>query len=141
MAQRPYWAAFSTGTEIDPMDADNGTPRHLADWCFGPSWPGRRCGARTRRGTACQKAALTGRARCRNHGGVKGGAPSGPKNPNFVHGGYSAAVIAKRRTETRRVRILAEMVRELGIVDDPRAKKRPNLDRVDALERQYLDMD
>ena len=36
---------------------------------FGPHWPGQRCLANTRRGTPCQKAAITERNRCRLHGG------------------------------------------------------------------------
>jgi hypothetical protein len=27
------------------------------EWRFGPDWPGQRCGAKTRRGTACQRPA------------------------------------------------------------------------------------
>ena len=34
---------------------------------FGPDWPGKRCLAKTRRGTPCQKAALKGKTRCRLH--------------------------------------------------------------------------
>ena len=41
---------------------------------FGADWLGRRCGAQTRSGAACRKAAMTGRARCRNHGGCATGA-------------------------------------------------------------------
>lgn len=40
---------------------------------FGPDWPGRRCGAKTRSGEPCKKAAMKGRARCRNHGGCATG--------------------------------------------------------------------
>ncbi|WP_294621216.1 HGGxSTG domain-containing protein [uncultured Roseovarius sp.] len=40
---------------------------------FGPDWPGRRCGAKTRAGTPCKKAAMKGRSRCRNHGGSSTG--------------------------------------------------------------------
>ena len=36
-----------------------------------------RCGARTRRGTACQAPAMLGRARCRMHGGPS----TGPRTP------------------------------------------------------------
>lgn len=40
-----------------------------------------RCGARTRRGSACQSPAVSGRKRCRMHGGADGsGAPKGNKN-------------------------------------------------------------
>ena len=43
-------------------------------WQFGSSWPGQRCGARTRRGSACLKPALKGKARCQLHGGKATGA-------------------------------------------------------------------
>ena len=36
---------------------------------FGPDWPGRRCGAKTRQGTPCQNPAIKKRARCKLHGG------------------------------------------------------------------------
>ncbi|MEC7092509.1 MAG: HGGxSTG domain-containing protein, partial [Pseudomonadota bacterium] len=40
------------------------------EWRFGPDWPGRRCGAKTRRGTACQRPANKKNGRCRLHGGA-----------------------------------------------------------------------
>ena len=56
-----------------------------------------RCNARTRRGTPCQQAAVSGRKRCRMHGGTDGiGAPPGNRNA-FRHGRYTAEAIAKRR--------------------------------------------
>lgn len=39
-----------------------------------------RCGAKTRRGTACQLPAVRGRKRCRMHGGTNNGAPIGSQN-------------------------------------------------------------
>ena len=36
---------------------------------FGVNWPGKRCLAKTRRGTPCQKPAITGKGRCQLHGG------------------------------------------------------------------------
>ena len=36
---------------------------------FGPKWPGKRCLAKTRRGTACQRAAYKHNGRCALHGG------------------------------------------------------------------------
>ena len=36
---------------------------------FGPNWPGIRCLATTRRGTACQRAAYKHNGRCALHGG------------------------------------------------------------------------
>ena len=46
-------------------------------WRFGPERPPQSCGARTRRGTACQKSPVAGRTRCRLHGGLS----TGPKTP------------------------------------------------------------
>ncbi len=36
---------------------------------FGDDWPGKRCLAKTRSGTPCQKAAIKGKDRCQLHGG------------------------------------------------------------------------
>lgn len=52
--------------------------------------PQRRCLARTRRGTACQSYPISGKKRCRLHGGTNPGAPKGNKNA-WKHGRYSAA--------------------------------------------------
>ena len=57
-----------------------------------------RCLARTRAGTPCQKAASTGKKRCRMHGGAKGsGAPRGERNGNYRSGLYTSEAIAGRR--------------------------------------------
>ena len=42
-------------------------------WRFGADWPAQRCGAKTRRGTACQKPPIQGKTRCRLHGGLSTG--------------------------------------------------------------------
>ena len=61
-----------------PRDGATDSPRkdnvpRLADiglaTRFGPDWPGKRCLAKTRRGTECQRPAITGAGRCRLHGG------------------------------------------------------------------------
>ena len=58
---------------------------------FGPDWPGLRCGAHSRRsGKPCKNPAVTGKKRCRIHGGAKGsGAPRGQRNGAWKHGSYS----------------------------------------------------
>ena len=57
-----------------------------------------RCLARTRAGTPCQKAAATGKKRCRMHGGAKGsGAPRGERNGSYRHGLFTREAIAERR--------------------------------------------
>jgi hypothetical protein len=69
-----------------------------------------RCGARTRSGAPCKSAPVSGRRRCRMHGGADGsGAPKGPKNGNYKHGCYTEEVQATRRwlrDATKRLRDL-----------------------------------
>jgi hypothetical protein len=56
------------------------------------------CGARTRSGSPCKSAPVTGRRRCRMHGGADGsGATKGEKNGNYKHGRYTEELTATRR--------------------------------------------
>jgi hypothetical protein len=63
----------------------------------GPMMASARCGARTRAGGECLSPAVSGRRRCRMHGGAKGsGAPKG--NGNALKTGlYTAERLAMRR--------------------------------------------
>jgi glucans biosynthesis protein len=71
----------------DPM-RQAGLERRLANLAKAP-----RCGARTRTGSPCRQAAVSGRARCRMHGGAKGsGGPPGSRNGNFKHGNRVGAI-------------------------------------------------
>jgi hypothetical protein len=56
-----------------------------------------RCGAKTRSGKPCQSPAVTGKKRCRMHGGAEGsGPPRG--NKNALKGGlYTGEAIEERR--------------------------------------------
>jgi hypothetical protein len=55
-----------------------------------------RCGARTRRGAACRAPAVSGKTRCRMHGGAKGsGAPKDNKNA-LKHGTYTKEAFRQR---------------------------------------------
>ena len=57
----------------------------------------RRCGAKTRQGTRCKSPAVSGKARCRMHGGAKGsGAPIGNQNA-LKHGDYTAENLKFRK--------------------------------------------
>jgi uncharacterized protein YjcR len=56
-----------------------------------------RCGAKTRSGAHCRAPAVSGRRRCRMHGGAKGsGAPKGNKNAR-KHGYWARDAINMRR--------------------------------------------
>jgi len=68
-----------------------------------------RCGARTRRGTPCQAPAVSGKKRCRMHGGAKGsGAPKGNRNA-LKHGLHTA----EAREMKRRIRALIRRSNEI----------------------------
>ncbi len=57
-----------------------------------------RCGARTRSGTACQRAALKGKTRCRLHGGAKGsGGPKGRRHGRYRHGQFTCEAVEEQR--------------------------------------------
>ena len=93
------------------------TPRFIAaskEWRFGKDWPGRRCGAKTRRGTPCQKPALKTNARCQLHGG-RGGAPSGAGNGNYKNGRYTKEHKATVRREKAQLRELERLGRMIGM--------------------------
>ena len=85
---------------------------------FGPNWPGQRCLAKTRRGTACQRPAYKHNGRCGLHGGLSTGArtPEGLKRiseSNLKHGRMTkdklaiqrqiAAVSRSLRSEIKRI--------------------------------------
>ena len=77
------------------------------DTRFGADWPGQRCRAKTRRGTACQRPANKKNGRCRLHGG----ASSGPRTEQ------GRAKIAAANTTPLALNLnkpLAEHHRELG---------------------------
>ena len=73
------------------------------DFRFGPDWPGQRCGAKTRKGTPCQRPAYKRNGRCSLHGGTS----TGPKTEDGLarlteartkHGLYTK----EKRAEARR---------------------------------------
>jgi hypothetical protein len=76
-----------------------------------------RCGARTRSGRPCQSPAVTGRRRCRMHGGAPGsGGPTGSRNGNYQRGLYTVEAIASRRLlrqQIRQVRALTKTLRNV----------------------------
>jgi hypothetical protein len=75
----------------------------------------RRCGARTRAGHPCRQAAVTGRARCRMHGGARGsGGPQGDRNGNFKHGIWTRENVETRRISTLRCERIWSPLAEMG---------------------------
>ena len=69
---------------------------------FGANWLGERCGAKTRRGTECQRPAYKHNGRCGLHGGLSTGArtPEGLERisaANLKHGRYTKDKLERQR--------------------------------------------
>ena len=80
----------------------------------GPMLASPRCGALTRRGTACQSPRVTARKRCRMHGGALGsGAPRGNKNA-FKHGTYSHEAVEQRLELRKQIEEVRELLRNVS---------------------------
>ncbi len=87
------------------------TERHARN--VGPMMASERCGARTRAGGVCRSPAVSGRRRCRMHGGAKGsGAPQG--NGNALKAGlYTAERLAMRRQVGAIMRASKKLLRDI----------------------------
>ena len=88
---------------------------------FGPGWPGRRCGAKTRAGGACQSPAIGGRTRCKLHGGKSTG-PTTVKGQekarmaNWKHGKRSRAHVAKMKQIRADLKRVTRDLRRAGLI-------------------------
>ena len=99
------------------------------DTRFGADWPGQRCGAKTRRGTACQRPANKQNGRCRLHGGRSAGPKSAEGRAkiaaaNLRHGEFTQAKIAKRKEDAKvakglrdRLRVIEHNLKAQGVID------------------------
>lgn len=85
---------------------------------FGPNWPGKRCGAKTRAGTPCQRAAVKRTGRCTRHGGKS----TGPKTEegrariaaaHITHGRYTKEKREEDRKNAQIGREIRAEIREL----------------------------
>lgn len=88
------------------------------EWRFGADWPGQRCGAKTRKGTACQRPANKKNRRCRVHGG----ASTGPRTEegrariseaNLRHGRYTKDKLKKRRESAAKGRAIKQELQQI----------------------------
>lgn len=73
------------------------------------AWAAPRCGAKTRAGTPCKRAACRGRTRCPLHGGRSTGPTSAEglersRRANWKHGRYSAEALAERQRAWQAIR-------------------------------------
>jgi len=77
----------------------------------------RRCGAKTRDGKPCNAWAVSGRERCRMHGGAT---PRGLAHPSTTHGAYSRALPPRILADFEAARTdpeLLELRNQIGLVD------------------------
>jgi len=79
----------------------------------GPMLSSLRCGAKTRSGEPCMSPAVSGRNRCRMHGGAPGsGAPLGNKNA-LKHGQYTSEAIEERQAVQTLLRQSRALIQQL----------------------------
>ena len=88
---------------------------------FGPDWPGKRCLAKTRRGTPCQKAALKGKTRCWLHGGLSTGPRTAEGKARAAaahtkHGRRSRAHVEKAKEINAELRRITLALRRDGLI-------------------------
>lgn len=72
-----------------------------------------RCGAKTRRGTPCKSPSVSGRKKCRMHGGTNKGAPKGNKNA-MSHGQTTSKVKAVRKAVRHMLKESRKLAQEIG---------------------------
>ena len=79
----------------------------------GPMLSSLRCGAKTRSGEPCMSPAVSGRNRCRMHGGAAGsGAPLGNKNA-LKHGQYTREAVEERQAVQTLLRQSRALIQQL----------------------------
>jgi hypothetical protein len=88
-------------------------------WRFGPNWPGVACGVKTRAGTPCKNPAVTGKARCRMHGGKSTGAktPEGRAKLRMLHLKHGRATTEAKAEARRRAQVGREVRKELREIE------------------------
>ena len=69
---------------------------------LGKDWPGKRCHAKTRKGTPCQNPAIKGKARCRMHGGKSTGPVTQEGRARIAQAHFKHGRRSKAYTETRK---------------------------------------
>jgi hypothetical protein len=98
---------------------------------FGPNFPGKRCGAKTRSGGKCLKPASLGTPRCITHG-ARGGAPRGKAHGMYKTGQHTIEAVAERRLKAdagrrsiKRVKLAVRMARVAGLFEGQTPRSSP----------------
>ena len=86
---------------------------------FGPNWPGVRCGAKTKKGGACQRPAVKKTGRCSRHGGKS----TGPKTQAgrdaiaALHTTHGLTTKAERAKAKHRAEVGRQVTREIKAIE------------------------
>jgi hypothetical protein len=106
---------MAEGIEVTKANLKLGIP-----WQFGPSWPGQRCEARTRKGTPCQRPARLPVGRCRLHGGSSTGPRTAEGLARLVASKIKHGRFTKERREAakRRAQVARELRAELTEIEN-----------------------
>ena len=88
---------------------------------FGPDWPGRRCGAKTRQGLPCQNPAIKKRSRCKLHGGKSTGPRTAEGKARVAaahtkHGRRSKAHVEKIKYINAELRLITYELKRDGFI-------------------------
>lgn len=88
-------------------------------WHFGPNWPGKRCGAKTRSGTPCQRPGNKKNGRCRVHGGASTGprTAAGRQKIADLHTTHGRLTKEKREEARRRAQDGREIRAEIREIE------------------------
>lgn len=88
-------------------------------WQLGPDWAGQRCGAQTRSGAPCKNPAVTGRQRCRLHGGRSTGAktPEGRAKLRALHLKHGRSTTEAKAEARRRAAVGRSVRAELRSIE------------------------
>ena len=87
---------------------------------FGVQWPGRRCGAKTRRGTKCRAPAVRSSSRCRMHGGMSCGPTSNEGKQRIAAAKFKSGkyTIEQKRARSLRARELKTLNSEIRLIEE-----------------------
>ena len=89
---------------------------------LGPNWSGQRCLAKTRRGTPCQNPVVSGKQRCRMHGGKSIGPRTAEGKARVIaahtkHGRRSKAYVTRVKEINAELRRLTHELKLAGLIE------------------------
>ena len=84
----------------------------------GPMRASARCGALTRSGNACENPAVTGKKRCRMHGGAAGSGASMGNTNALKDGAFTRSSLEEHREVAKIIREGRQIILQMASADD-----------------------